>query len=467
MKKPKLWEILAAAGLLIAAVAVYFFWLLPQPAPTASAQSTTTYQTSTVRTGSISVTAAGSGTLAAGQTADLTFNTSGTVSALNVQVGDQVTSGQTLAQLDSLPTLQQALANAQLTLQTDQKTLSDMTTNSQGTLAQALSTQAQAQAALATAQNDLLDPHDQRCPTSTIQSYWQKYIDAVVAARPWQDGLSKAEGVHQQYFQMNLAPILTKMEQAYQNYLYCQAYTPSEIANSKANLMVAQANLQKAQNDYQNLKTNNGIDPVSLSIAQATIDYDQWQLALAQANLNGATLTAPISGKVTAVNGSVGQNTGTGAFISLADLSHPQVQTSIDETDLPNVALNCQAEVTFSSLAGKTFSGKVTQIDPQLVTAGSAKAAQLTVDLDPASLSKQPLVIGMTASVTLTCAQAQNVLLAPVQAVHQSNGSSYVYVLSAGQPVKTAVEVGLKDSTNVEIRSGLKQGERVITSQVK
>jgi HlyD family secretion protein len=468
MKLSKRWEIISLIAMLAAAALVYWFWLRPQSLPLAEAQSGSTYQTTAVRTGNISLSASGTGTLVAGQSADLAFSTSGTVSVLNAQLGQAVSAGQVLAQLDTLPSLQQAVTNAQLTQQVDQNALDSLTSDAQGNLAQALSAQAAAQAALVSAQDRLLDAHDQRCPTSTIQIYWQKYIDAVVAARPWQEGLDKAEGVNKQYFQQNLTPILLKMELALQNYTYCQAYTPSEIANSKANLQVAQANLAKAQTDYQNLKNNNGLDPVSIAIAQATLDYDQWQLQVAQANLNGATLSAPFAGIVTAVNGAVGENAGTSTFISLADLSHPQVQASIDEADVPSVSTGCKAAVVFTSLPNATFTGTVSQIEPQLVSSGNAKAAQLLIDLKTDALPKgQSLVAGMSAAVTLTCAEAQNVLLAPVQALHQANGSAYVYVLSQGKPVKTDVEIGLKDSTNVEIRSGLKQGDRVITSQVK
>ena len=59
-------------------------------------------------------------------------------------------------------------------------------------------------------------------------------------------------------------------------------------------------------------------------------------------------------------------------------------------------------------------------------------------------------------------------LIAPIKAVHEPAGSSaYVYVLnSQGKPEKREVELGLKTSDEVEIRSGLKEGEQVITTNI-
>ncbi len=75
-------------------------------------------------------------------------------------------------------------------------------------------------------------------------------------------------------------------------------------------------------------------------------------------------------------------------------------------------------------------------------------------------------LIGSTASVTVTCQSAQNVLEVPIQALYQPAGqSSYVYVLNQqGQPEKRVVQVGLQTNAFAEIRSGLNAGDRVITT---
>jgi macrolide-specific efflux system membrane fusion protein len=61
--------------------------------------------------------------------------------------------------------------------------------------------------------------------------------------------------------------------------------------------------------------------------------------------------------------------------------------------------------------------------------------------------------------------EARNVVLVPIGALHQTNGRHYVNVLQNGQKVKRTVEVGLKNETYVEIKSGLEAGEIVVTKQ--
>ncbi len=435
------------------------------PTPTVSANA---YQTSAVRKGSLSISAAGSGSTTALQTYDLAFSTSGTLAELKVQLGDQVSSGEELASLDTLAELQQAVANAELALQSDQKTLAELQSGGAAALAQALADQAAAEEALATAQNNLHDPHDWRCPDAITDSYYQQYLAALVAARPWQARLATDEASDKQYVLMNLNPILKKMQLAYQNYTYCQAYTAQEITDSQAALQVAQANLAAAQAAYESLKANEGVDPEKLALSQAAVKKDQLSLKQARLALQGATLSAPAAGTVTAVNGSVGQAVDTSTLLSIADPASLAVQASIDEADLGSVALGCPVEVSFTALAGKTFSGQVTQISPSLASSNGASTLPIQVRLDSGQLEGVSLPLGASATVTVTCAKTDNALLIPALALQKANdGSQYVYVLNAqNQAEKRTVTTGITNGVSVEILSGLKESEKVITSEV-
>jgi RND family efflux transporter MFP subunit len=203
-------------------------------------------------------------------------------------------------------------------------------------------------------------------------------------------------------------------------------------------------------------------------------------LAKAEEVLEGATITAPMDGIVTAVTGAAGdtvtvvnKNTtdvvNTGTFITVEDLTHPQVQVSIDESDLANFAVGCAADVSFDSLSNQKYVATVTQVSPTLVSVSSVSMVQGLVDLEKKQTAAgKSFPLGLTASVDVTCSQAKDVLLAPAQALYQTTGQTYVYVLNAqGNPEKRTVEIGLKTVALMEIRSGLKAGELVITSQVQ
>ena len=77
------------------------------------------------------------------------------------------------------------------------------------------------------------------------------------------------------------------------------------------------------------------------------------------------------------------------------------------------------------------------------------------------------LSIGMTTQNTIEINGVKNVLLVPTLTVKKHNGKTYVSILGAdNKAVEREVTVGLKDSMNTEIKSGLKEGEKVIVSEM-
>ena len=90
-----------------------------------------------------------------------------------------------------------------------------------------------------------------------------------------------------------------------------------------------------------------------------------------------------------------------------------------------------------------------------------------TVVLDttqPANVPPLTLPLGVTASVDIIQSQANNVILVPVQALHELSPNNYaVFVVVNGTPTLKIVTVGLQDGTFAEIKTGLKVGDVVST----
>ena len=100
MPKPLFWVILVVVVVAIAGGA-YHYINAPQAAAAAATAQQSTIETATARTGNIILRASGTGTLVAAAESNLGFQTSGTLTTLNVQVGTQVKVGDLIAQLDS------------------------------------------------------------------------------------------------------------------------------------------------------------------------------------------------------------------------------------------------------------------------------------------------------------------------------------------------------------------------------
>ncbi len=485
MKKKKTPFLLGMLGLVVLAGLGVGAWQISGQQGFALAATPTPqagYRTTTVRRGDLSETISGSGAVVARQTADLAFPAAGTLGELNVQPGDAVTQGQALASLSNISELQLAVQNQELAVRQAKQALQDLQSGGAGALAKAQSDQAAAETALADAEKNLRNKGVARCDKATMQTYYYAYLDAKKQANVWESYLSDGNtGYGKDFILKNLQPLQKKRDLAYINYTYCQGYTDQEVSASHANLQVAQANLAQANAAYQNLIANNGVDPVAVRQAQAQLDNAQIQLTSAQQDLAGATITAPFDGAVMAVNAQVGDpvgsssssqggSGGTSALMTIANQEEPQVQVNIDETDLAYFAAGCSAQVTFDSLPGQTFSGKVSQVAPALVTVRSVNYAQGLVDLEKSkTASGKYLPLGLTGTVEVTCQQATNALLVSSTAIYtSSDGSAYVYVLNAqGQPEKREVTLGVSSVANTQALSGLNEGESVITSSVK
>ena len=467
--------ILVGLGLLAAAGLGLGIWQsspLKFTGKSTAATQTPAYQTTTVRQGNIAQTASGTGKLVAAQSLDLGFATPGKIATLNVQVGDAVKIGQVLAVQDGMEQLQLAVQNNQLDLTTAQNNLATLQGNGSLNLAQSQADQATAQKNLADAQASLHTKGDPTCSTNITLAYYDQYTRAQAAVDTWQGYLTSGKtGYSTLYIQQVLRGLRKTLTTAQANWQFCQGYTDQQIAQSQANLQQAQAKLDQATRAYQTMKANAGVDPVQLAVDQAAVNDAQMQLSKSQSDLAGATITAPIDAVVTAVNGSIGQaSPAKGALITLQNLAHLQIQVSMDETDLGNFAVGCNALVSFTGIPNQTFQGVVIQVYPSLVSAQNVSVVQGLVDLKNANgLAGKILAQGLNASVDVTCNQASQVLLIPVQALYEpASQPAYVYVLNAsGQPEKRPVVVGIKTASFAEIRSGLKQGERVITTPIK
>jgi multidrug efflux pump subunit AcrA (membrane-fusion protein) len=150
--------------------------------------------------------------------------------------------------------------------------------------------------------------------------------------------------------------------------------------------------------------------------------------------------------------------------VTIADKFHPMVQTYMDQTDLNNVGIGYAVNVIFDALPDKTFSGKVTTINPALVTQSGVAYVQATVALDDASAQVvSNLPTGMTAAVDVIGAQANNALLIPLTALRTIGTKEYAAFV-VGQDGKLRLQpitIGLQSLTQVEVKSGLNLGDTV------
>lgn len=242
----------------------------------------------------------------------------------------------------------------------------------------------------------------------------------------------------------------------------------AQVDNAKAALDKARLDM----NRYKALIDQNAVaaqtyDDAVTAYEQAQSTYDR-----VSADLSDATITAPMSGTIIGTPLKAGQTISTGIstqmiIATIADLSDLEIYLTVDETDIGNVKNGSKVEFTVDSKPGETFTGYVSEIAKGTkgnmgVTSSSVVYYTVKVAI-PADIS-QNFLPTMTARATILGDDIKNTLVVPLTALRTDKQGEYVYVIKNGQPVRTTVSTGVTGDTNVQILSGVSEGDEIIVS---
>jgi HlyD family secretion protein len=355
-----------------------------------------------------------SGSLAAQPFASLEWKTSGVVEDVNVEPGDFVKEG------DVLLSLQPSSTSANIV--------------------NAKSDLINAQNALET----LLKSDTDRAQTAIDLEAAQ---DAYDKAKDWRVSLNGKIWITRITYR-NMGGRQVPVEHSYRDYP-----SPDTIADADRDLALKMSTLEDAQREFDRLK--DGPDPDDVAAAQAKVDA-------ALATVNSLNLIAPFAGQVLSVDGRVGDTVNTGELsVNLADLSHLYVETQVDESDVANVKLGNQAEVTLDAVSGVTLTGKVSTINPVGEVVSGLVKYKLRIDLDKVE-DGMFLPLGTTANVIIQTRPASAMLAAPIAAIQNDSAGEYVLVIQSDSTAKRVdVVSGSIIGDLVVVTGDLQEGDRL------
>lgn len=272
------------------------------------------------------------------------------------------------------------------------------------------------------------------------------------------------------------------------------------IRTYKAEQIKATASLLRDKQNYERQKKlfeEELIAREQLEAAKAVFDISTaqseailYQIKQAEAslessldNLQKTVYYAPIDGIITSLRVEEGEialvgtmnNPGT-ILITIADLSVMEVEVEVDETDVVSVRLDQKAEVRVDAFPDRIISGKVTEIGSsalQVVSAAQeSKDFKVVITLEDPPESLKP---GLSASADIITAERSNVLAIPISALvlkekdsKDSSGTEEdqeegVYIVNdEGRARFMPVKKGIMGELNIEIQSGLEEGQKVI-----
>ena len=320
--------------------------------------------------------------------------------------------------------------------------------------------------------------------------------------------------------------------------------------SAQSDLIQAQANLERAKldwergqglfrdgliakQDYDQRKTAYdaqfaAVDSARAHVLSSKASLDQMRSQVSQGRavlvhtqdiLHKTTYTSPIDGIVSYLPERVGdyvvpgiQNSNGSFLMTLSDMSTVTSEVKVDETDIVNVKIGQDADVTIDAIPGKIFKGRVTQIGSQAVlrTSGLATTQSTTSNQEAkdfkvvVTLASPPenLRPGLSTTAKIRTAEKKNVLAIPIQALavrtrkdleeaaKSAKGSSSV-TLAAPPPLAPGdakkdeiqgvfvvngngkkaifrpVETGISGVTDIEITKGLQQGDEIVVGNYK
>lgn len=237
----------------------------------------------------------------------------------------------------------------------------------------------------------------------------------------------------------------------------------------KLSVEEAEAQYKQLQGDVANKKV---IHDAELKILQVTHRRQVMHLERHVTDVKRLVMHAPMDGLVVMMpifrNGEYGQvdlgdQVGPGQpFMRVVDPNSIQLEASVNQAEATALRLNLESEITLDAFPGARFRGKIDSIGA-LATGGwrqnyFIRNIPVRVHIDA---SDPRLIPDLSGAADVTFERKDNVLRIPLEAVFTDTGKPTVYVRDKGRFVRRTVELGLENNTQVEVVSGLKDGEEV------
>ncbi|MFQ5742476.1 MAG: efflux RND transporter periplasmic adaptor subunit [Acidobacteriota bacterium] len=222
------------------------------------------------------------------------------------------------------------------------------------------------------------------------------------------------------------------------------------VLNAKKNLEDKQALFEEG------LGLESDVDASRKSLADAESDY---QNALLQ--LEKTKIIAPISGFLTGLTDTTESTlVAPGTVIGkVVDYSRVLVDLQIPNSQMQSVDLGQQVRITNYAFPDKVFEGRISVLDPTLDPTTRTFRVEAAVD-NP----ERRLRPGMFVKAEVVTEARRDIVVIPRQLVITRQNQKVVFVEEEGRAQMRPIETGIEDDTNVEIVSGLAEGERLITS---
>jgi|EndMetStandDraft_5_1072996.scaffolds.fasta_scaffold04423_4 HlyD family secretion protein len=266
------------------------------------------------------------------------------------------------------------------------------------------------------------------------------------------------------------------------------------LAQARVDLARAEANFKERiipEMDVQHARTAVATAEATLSAAERRVEQARAMLEGARDTLSKTVVRSPIDGIVTAKRVEEGEVAVVGVLnqpgtvlLTISDMSVVEAEVEVDETSIPSVKVAQEALVRIDAYPNRTFTGLVTEVGNSPILAATGAASQAIKFRVKIQIKDPPPGIKPGLSVqadVLTGFRAQ-ALVVPIQALvvrdierkpgqapkaGEPRDEEGVYLMEDGKARFQAIKTGLMGELSIEIVSGLRGGETIITGPFK
>ncbi len=230
----------------------------------------------------------------------------------------------------------------------------------------------------------------------------------------------------------------------------------------KVNVKALELTVSKMKRDFDRnteLLKGNAISENAVTDSKFAYETKQLELAQLKQQIADANIIAPISGVVIAKNLLPGEFVSPGAeVVKIADVNTIKTNVYVNESEVYLLKMNQSVSITASVFPGKKISGTITYISPSADANHNYK-----VEVIVSKKEVPELKAGTYVNVSFNTKEEANVIQIPKRALVEGTKNPYVYVNEDMKSVVRKIVIGRESGENVEVISGLKEGEQIVS----
>jgi HlyD family secretion protein len=245
--------------------------------------------------------------------------------------------------------------------------------------------------------------------------------------------------------------------------------TARELQQAREDIRQAEAAVVRAKANRRQVDVaRNELRAADAAIIRSRVERDN-----AKVQLDSTTVVSPRDGVV--IQKYLEEGTiippGTSVFsegtsiVQIADVSKMYVEVQVDEADIAEVKVGQHVNVRLESTPQFPLKGTVSRVNPGAVSANGVTQVKVRVEVEGSE--KVKLMPGLNASCEFIQRETKDVLMIPAQAVKREEGKTLVEIMpEPNKPMMKEIEIGINGNGMIEIKSGLNEGDVIVTSKI-